>query len=310
MCIFYLLLIFVILPSTLSQHFNYIEIRYVKNNTVFVSPYADDVNFEKEITDIWVDNQTIPILKTGSFQNLPKLKLIKIRECGLSKIEDNAFENLPKLRILNLNKNRLKVIKNGTFSRLAISKLYLAMNGIESLETEAFYNITNLEVIDLSRNNLKHLHTHMFKGTPYLRQIDLSFNKIEVVPYECFKGTFSNVEEGEESFIRLNDNQMKHLGLGQLKGIYNIKELNLGNNVIENVDMNTFKKINYIEILNLENNQLSSLHNSVLRDLQSTALYIDSNPLNCEFVKKFVRWCINYKKNSTINSGHLKQCNV
>ncbi|EFA08761.1 leucine-rich repeats and immunoglobulin-like domains protein sma-10 [Tribolium castaneum] len=310
MCIFNLLLLFVVLQPTLSQHFNYIEIRYVKNNTVFVSPYADDVNFEKEITDIWIDNQTIPVLKTGSFQNLPKLKVIKIQDCGLDNIEDNAFENLPKLRILNLSKNHLKVVKNRTFSHLAIIKLYLAMNGIESLESGAFHNITNLEVIDLSGNKLRLLHTHMFRGTPFLRQIDFSFNKIETVASECFKGTFNGVGQGEDSFLKLNDNQMKRVKLGQLEGLYNIKELNFGNNIIEHVDLNTFKKFNSIEILNLENNQLPSLHDYVLRDLQSTIVYIDSNPLTCEFVKKFARWCASNKKDNTVNSSHLKQCNV
>jgi Leucine-rich repeat (LRR) protein len=305
------LVLVTIFKQLCCQHFDNIDIRFVKNDKRFVMELANEINRETEVTDVRILYQNVSRLKEDSFKNLFKLKVIKIKNCGLGEIENNAFNNLPSLRVLNLNQNRLKFVKRAYFDKLPITRLYLAANGIEALDEDAFHHLKYLEMLDLSRNDLKDLHSHMFRGTTQLRRINLSFNKLETIPNECFMEAFGSVV-GEDSYINLSDNQLTYLNLKALKGVYNLKKLDLKNNYLEQLDPNIFNEINYLGNLDIQNNYLQSLNDNILKHLQTShTINFYANPWNCSFVKKCVRWLSKYHKTGTFGINNLLfECNI
>ncbi|KAJ8971615.1 hypothetical protein NQ317_014736 [Molorchus minor] len=276
------------------QFFNYITIKIYRYDEPVTLLQADTINDEPNVTEIIIEDESIPVLKSGTFNNLTLLKYITV---------------LRILRIINLNFNNIKTITDNIFANLTMSRLYLKGNGIKTLEEMAFYNLSNLEILDLSSNHIEELPRDLFYQTKNLKNIDLSYNRLKSLPIDNLKRrikffeepfTFSNIHE--ESSLDLSNNNLTYIDNYFFKGANCIKRIFLNNNNLEGISKDSFKEMVCMDTIDLEGNYLKELPNEILKVLENTN-YINliNNPWYNNFVCKYDVWCQTYNKTNTVD---------
>jgi Leucine-rich repeat (LRR) protein len=112
--------------------------------------------------------------------------------------------------------------------------LRLARQGIRTLPSGIFDNLTHLRELDLSKNYLTSLPSGIFDRLPELSVIYLHNNHLSILP----KHIFNN--------------------------LINLKELSLHNNKLNGLPENLFSTTLELQSLNLSNNRLTDLEPSIL----------------------------------------------
>lgn len=102
--------------------------------------------------------------------------------------------------------------------------LYLFSNGIESMTSEDFDGLTNLEMLDLSQNKLTELPESVFAHLTSLRNLDLSSNQITYISEGSFKG-MALLER-----LYLYSNQIETIHPAAFNGLDHMLELKLQGN--------------------------------------------------------------------------------
>lgn len=143
--------------------------------------------------------------------------------------------------------------------------LYLFSNGIESLATEDFDGLENLEMLDLSQNKLTQLPDRVFEPLTSLRNLDLSSNQITQISEDCFQG-MALLER-----LYLYGNHIKTIHPAAFKVFENLIELKLQGNQLTSLPVLSMPKL---LLLDLRFNVLPSLEPSHLQtpDLESLRL--------------------------------------
>lgn len=292
-----------------SQIFNYITIKIYRDEKPVTVILADTINNEENATEIMIEDELIPNLKSGSFQGLLKLKYLFIQRSGIESIEPYAFDDLPSLRKINLNFNCIKTITENTFANLTIRKLTLKGNGIRKLENRAFYNLTLLHTLDLSSNNLENLPSELFLKTNNLKVLDLSWNQLKSnlgLPskhvYTYFEEPFWNINQHEDSLIDLSFNQIDHITECMFQGLTGIKQINLNYNNITYIHEKGLNGLSFLDVIELEGNNLVTLEDYILKIFRMVKdINLANNPWNSGFVCKYKQWCYIFEKNNTID---------
>lgn len=108
---------------------------------------------------------TLPVLS-----DCRKLRVVDLLKNRISSIR-NQFNNLRKLEMLTLTDNHLNIIPNSAFKGCpSINSLYLDWNMLQSIEENAFMDISNLELLNISYNS--HLRNLPKRGLNSLVVID------------------------------------------------------------------------------------------------------------------------------------------
>jgi Leucine-rich repeat (LRR) protein len=98
--------------------------------------------------------------------SLRKLKLLKLSENRLEKLEPNAFATLLELERLELQGNRLVSLHPHTFNSLRhLSELNLAHNEFDSMLDESlFRNLKELKYLNLINGKMRQIDVNIFRG--------------------------------------------------------------------------------------------------------------------------------------------------
>eukprot|EP00106_Octopus_bimaculoides_P015091 XP_014782533.1 PREDICTED: uncharacterized protein LOC106877970 [Octopus bimaculoides] len=92
---------------------------------------------------IHCDHRNLTSVPENILQNV---RILKLSDNKISKIERGSFENLPSLKILNMSNNLISIIECGSFENLTrLEELYLDHNFITNIEHESFYSLINLK---------------------------------------------------------------------------------------------------------------------------------------------------------------------
>lgn len=142
----------------------------------------------------------------------------------------------------------------------SIKSLYLFSNGIESLVSEDFDGLQNLEMLDLSQNKLTHLPDRVFEPLTSLRNLDLSSNQITHISAECFHG-MKLLER-----LYLYGNHIQTIHPAAFKGLEHLIELKLQGNQFTSLPALSMP---HLLLLDLRFNALDTLDAS---DLQTPNL--------------------------------------
>lgn len=156
--------------------------------------------------------------------------------------------------------------------------LYLFSNGIESLATEDFDGLQNLEMLDLSQNKLTQLPDRVFEPLTSLRNLDLSSNQITYISEECFQG-MALLER-----LYLYGNHIKTIHPAAFNVFENLLELKLQGNQLTSLPVLSMPRL---LLLDLRFNVLPSLGPSDLQtpDLESLRLGgVGLTSLNSELI--------------------------
>ncbi|XP_072299414.1 vasorin b [Eucyclogobius newberryi] len=104
--------------------------------------------------------------------------------------------------------------------------LFLFANGIESLNTDDFRGMENLEMLDLSQNKLTELPDSVFEPLSSLRNLDLSSNLISHISEKSFQG-LALLER-----LYIYSNQITTIHPGAFDSMEHLLELKLQANIL------------------------------------------------------------------------------
>ena len=219
------------------------------------------------VQELILNDNNITSLEKDIFvsKGLIQLDFLALDRCGLQTIELGAFNGLTKLTVLSMRENGIGEITEHTFENMSgLKYLDLQYNRIEHLDVDVFWGLVNLQRINLEGNELLKIHPDILVGLPKLEHLDLSANGGLQIPTDSY-------------FI--NSHSLK---------ILNISDCN-----VSSVSVETFANVSTLETLDLRYNKLRSIDIKILRSLSKlSALYLNGNPLQCDFqLKEVWGWC-------------------
>ena len=146
-----------------------------------------------------------------------------------------------------LKNNNFKQIPDKTFSNLRVGCLEVAGNYLESIGSNMFTGIKQLNRFLLTNEkNLKVIQKDAFMPIKYLLlELDLSSNDIDNSKMEQFSTELSNLHSLQQ--LTLNNNLLTSVKQKWFKDLSNLDVLNLGANFLKKIDQSAFQ-----DLLNLK----------------------------------------------------------
>ncbi|XP_031801462.1 vasorin isoform X1 [Sarcophilus harrisii] len=177
-----------------------------------------------DTADLYVFENGITTLDSGSFVGLPALQLLDLSQNQIAILQGGVFQPLANLSNLDLSSNQLQEITNETFRGLRLlERLYLSHNRIHHIQVDAFDTLESLLELKLEDNQL---HVLPPLRLPRLLLLDLSHNRIPALE----AGTFgmSNIES-----LKLAGLGLSRLEEELFAGLRNLHELDVSENQLE-----------------------------------------------------------------------------
>lgn len=118
------------------------------------------------------------VLRNGTFAGQSNLEVIRLTNCNVTQIEDDAFLGLTRLNRVSLIRNRLTTVP-----------------------PLAFYRTPAIRVIDFERNNLTRVESAPFRNNTQLTQLFLEYNQITQI-----EGDFTRAFRDTLTYVNLSGN--------------------------------------------------------------------------------------------------------
>lgn len=199
-----------------------------------------------------------PLILSSWITELPSLKRINARCCGLKDLEPTIFQSLINLEELDLSRNSLSHLDSRIFSsNKKLKVLTLSENDLYKLEKNLFSECSRLERLILYSNNLTSLGNDTFRGLRYLTKLDLSFNSINLIPERIFEDLMSlkilDLRSNRIDFLAKNGTKQS---ADVFKGLDNLTELILRANLISVLPNAIFQNLICLRKLDLFKNRI------------------------------------------------------
>ncbi len=213
----------------------------------------------------------------------PHSGVINLSKNKISILRAGRLRNFTNCQALDLSYNNIALIEPGSFEGLGSVKnplrLFLSNNYLEnSIRSEMWKGLKNVLRLEVAFNKITHLRRGMFLSLAEakLKELNLGANNI----LQIAEGSFAGLSTLR--FLRLSDNQLKHLKPSMFSGLEMIMYLFLEENKISLIGEGTFANLKSLHRLCLTGNKLKSLNglafNHPTRHLQ---LELRENPLEC-----------------------------
>ncbi|XP_042326556.1 toll-like receptor 3 isoform X2 [Sceloporus undulatus] len=274
----------------------------------------------KHLKDLIMDGNKFLEITPNTFKGLDNLKNLSLSQCSIISITSTTFSSLANssLQFLNLTKTGISSIKPRAFAWLGhLKTLDLGFNYIkQKLTGQEFQGLNNIETLYLSYNNQVNLTSESFSSIPSLRKLrlrkvgcsnlnispspfrklnnltilDIGNNNIANMRDDVFGGLhqLEILDMQHNNFARL----WKHVNPGGpilfLKGLRNLRLLDLESNGFDEVPRMAFQGLSQLRSLNLRVNNLNLLPEFVFDDLTSlTSLFLEKNLITAVDEKVF-----------------------
>ena len=154
------------LIGKIKDDFNYDLLKNLSNQLVFLSIDIANIDYEtiqklfksynfSNLKALDIRHCKIRRIETKFIQKFPVLMAIRMSDCKVETIEDDAFFNSKELLVLDLRHNLLKSLYKRYFSNLINLEYFIMFkNRLEFIEDGIFSEMKNLKIIDLSDNQL------------------------------------------------------------------------------------------------------------------------------------------------------------
>ncbi|CAL8109035.1 unnamed protein product [Orchesella dallaii] len=134
-----------------------------------------------DATEIFLDGNVIPVLKSHTFIGKTNLKSLYLNNSKIETIANKSFNGLKALEILHMEDNYLRELQGFEFANLdALRELYLQDNKISYINENTFNNLKFLQVLRLDGNLLVDFAVWTLSENRYLNSVMLSKN-----PFSC-----------------------------------------------------------------------------------------------------------------------------
>ncbi|XP_063915774.1 leucine-rich repeat and immunoglobulin-like domain-containing nogo receptor-interacting protein 2 [Zophobas morio] len=232
--------------------------------------------------EIIINNSEEKVEVTVSKQYLPQLCCKMVDSNNVEGCLSASIANVA--RSFKITNNRLRSVKKGTFANLKVNTISLSNNLIETLENDAFYNLTNLITLSLSRNLLEVLNPEAFFLLSNLAALDLMFNRIHTLQTGFFKFLTNNVQ------VLLNCNRISRVEKA-FAGVSPRTRLtiDLNGNRIQTLSEDVFSNHTFGQ-LDLGNNPVKKIAKTFCEGCTMETLYLSCDYLTLEDVEMIRNW--------------------
>ena len=252
------------------------------------------------------DSCDIRSLSNESFQNLPNLTLVTIRnqQKGLTVNDGLVFQGLRRLSGVYLENNRMSSLPAGLFANLpTLIRVSVGSNPLQTLPDDLFQNSTNVASLDIrstqlnkniiikigqgdfgtsitellmSGTSIQILSNELFNGLPNLRDLATVSCGIESIGDDILKGTGVLV-------VYLNENPIQKINENAFR-YSKVKQFHCeGCQLTSDVAFNGFLKKMDLSRINLKNNNLTNISQNAFEGLKNLDhLDLSLNPLICD----------------------------
>ncbi len=162
--------------------------------------FCEDMTTDKLLSVTALSNNLIDhgitSIKSGDFDGLTNLELLRIDQNLLTNLPENIFNGLINLKTLNLSENPLTDLDEDLFEglknleSLEISSISLT----SSLDEDLFDGLINLTDLWLNENSLTDLDPDLFSGLSSLETLFLSDNNLTTLDADLFDGIEAGLE--------------------------------------------------------------------------------------------------------------------
>lgn len=145
----------------------------------------------KYVSTIKISNCTIEYMHENAFHGLNDLYAVNLTNVGLTIINPNTFVENKKLRIMTISGNDLSVMSNVHYllKSDSIEDLDISRNNLMELKPLAFSQLSKIVYINLAQNGLRELPDRLFDPVETIEELDLSYNNLRVLPHGLFNRT-------------------------------------------------------------------------------------------------------------------------
>ena len=198
------------------------------------------LNDLKNVEELYFDNNPIEFLQ---IETHPNLKILSLANCNLGA---EWYLSLSNIETLDLSGNQMN----------------------ESIITEKFSEVLNLENLSLSRNNFTTIPP--LDKLPRLQKLSLSYNMIE---------TINDVIEARSlKTLDLRGNRIHDIHPGAFWGVPMLEKLDLSHNQLYVLDYRWGENLSMLRSLNLKSNRFATISHMSIRSLSNiTDVYVGNN---------------------------------
>lgn len=251
----------------------------------FVSGCLEPDGILEKASYVQITNQSVPVLYKGAIRNLPNLVDVVLDSNGIIEINMEAFQNLPKLRLLRIKDNKLEVIKVGVFNHLPLSELNLVNNSISVIEPGAFSDMPALGLLSLDHNKIAHWNAEWFTNSPEITALSFKNNRLRTIPSGAFvhvKGLHVISGRNVTTNIYLDENEIESIDKDAFKGLEMLGWLFLTKNRLQEIDPQLLAPLISVDWIKLGYNKLTCVPDEVIQKVPTIGNYLDGNPLTDE----------------------------
>ncbi|XP_044755365.1 leucine-rich repeat-containing protein 4B-like [Coccinella septempunctata] len=205
------------------------SMEFVSNNLTDIEPKF----FSKfpELTELIIrGNEKFPNITRHLLGHCQKLISLKIYfNMRLHHIDENVLRNFPNLkeliirseRIQHLRKHDLQVVTN-------LRVLNLDLTTLKRIDNNAFEPIGKLEELSLMANNFLHINNEIFHWIPNLTELNLIYAEVNDI---SFLKKLPKLR-----ILKLAGNKISNLFADDVKGLSELRELDLAHTRIKHID--------------------------------------------------------------------------
>ena len=177
------------------------------------------------LTDLYLHNNNIQHLESGTFTGLKDLQLLIVSYNSLQTLDPYVFAELSSLEYLCVDNNMISELPSHVFDKLqSLLHLYLHNNTIGKLPLDIFISLANLQQLTLSNNKITRLKPNTFRNQQSLHSLTLDGNQLNDLPENIFK------KLKELSKLILSKNNLHFIPLSLFNPCDNLKLLDLKEN--------------------------------------------------------------------------------
>jgi Leucine-rich repeat (LRR) protein len=256
-------------------------------------------HMEGLVTNLDVSRTSIPSLAERFVvgdRNFSLLRVLKLSECEIDKIDPKAFKSASSLEELDLANNFLHSVPVDIFHQHcpnlvmvslrnnpdldmpigkpffksdSVQELDLSGCGVTKVSQQSFAKLPSLTFVTLEHNDLEYLHPDAFAQLQLLEEINLSFNLIINVP--------PNLPSSMQILSLRGNPELNVSSLTDLSTEVSINELDVSQCNIDRLPRDVFYNLRSLITLNISHNHLTNLYSPfVLRQLRYLDLSFNS----------------------------------
>lgn len=131
------------------------QLEFLNLQNVFISQLHQKIFSGLKNVERLHINGSIGTLEFDAFSEMPKIRELKLSDCGLDEISMDAFVGIHNLRIIDLSNNKLTSLPIGLFDdQKNLKEIYLQNNFLANLPA-GFFNHPSLQLVRLIENPFK-----------------------------------------------------------------------------------------------------------------------------------------------------------